>query len=1223
MRSIYGEEPQMRNSKHFLKNGLSFVLALCMIAVLLPAAAKAEGEEPLDFVPEGVTEEAGEDLTPEEEQSIRTAEESLEFLPEEEDGSYPEEEDGSYSEGDVLFDVEEEPVSEVPSYNAGTISPSPDAYVEYSGTHGTCIWELYSDGTLIVRPSKGKEGEFPAMEKGSDYYSPWGEHNGDIWQIAFSGIIHGKGDFSRLFYNCYSVNSCDLSGLDTSQVTNMANMFSNCSSLVSLDLSSFNTSQVIDMHEMFLHCNRLTQLDLSSFNTSKVTDMSGMFYDCSRLVSLDLGGFNTSQVTKMEDMFIFCHALISLNVGSFDTSKVTNMDNLFRECEKLPELDVSHFNTENVTSIDQMFSGCQSLRELDIRNFDTANMNNCHAVFYGCSGLKTLKTNFIYAGEFELGYMPYFPIDMLDVTNSSGLSYSAFDKIPEGPRIFIAKDPTLSNYFVLGRDNNSFLHNALDFFNFHVFYFQYRCEAMEIIWSNGQSAVVDIINNMLYGYRHFVDKSIVSTGDIKLPTGSLDGYAKIDEAYGRTGYTAYYKEAMKGMSFREKQDMFSDMNSVWGGSCFGIEYAAIMCSEGRLPDFFGERSFHSFPAPRLNENHLRDVINYFQLIQSRSDFSADYIHTKNSKSSGQTNRTLSGFLQLLTEEAQKSKDCKEPFLFSYFYSQDGKTVGHTVIVCGYYFDETTSEHVLLIFNCNNHNQYEQLRAAEDFQSFTYAPDGEELNSRYKGMAFYGVDKLAEFPTIASPSNKNRSNGTTDFVADTAEESPGTMTLSLSAFEKCAVTNAEGQTLLYDGEDYSGNMPVYADRLYGETRPKIEFTVDVSDSFTITGMDTAGDFLAAVQIDDTVYQSSTMNADSVNITSSGITVNGQEGTEYDYEVTLGKENEEFRAVCVEGKAEGFVQASLEDQLSVDFENANEYVNLTTFTEDDIQNTLIEDNVDSFAVDISGDVPEITEQNIVVKDISDYPVFEAEDLTYTGKALQPKITLGDGYKTLAEGTDYEIAVTDSAGRTVAKVTAAGTYHVKVSGIGKYKGEREIEWKIKPKKITPSVTLSAASCTYNGKARKPSVTVKNGSSKLAASNYTVKYASGRKNVGSYKVTVTMKGNYSGSKSVSFKINPKGTTLKSLTPASKAVTVKWTKQAAKMSSSRISGYQIQLATDSKFKKNVKTVTVSGYGKVSKKVTGLKGAKKYYVRIRTYKTVSKTKYYSPWSKQKTVTTKK
>ena len=170
---------------------------------------------------------------------------------------------------------------------------------------------------------------------------------------------------------------------------------------------------------------------------------------------------------------------------------------------------------------------------------------------------------------------------------------------------------------------------------------------------------------------------------------------------------------------------------------------------------------------------------------------------------------------------------------------------------------------------------------------------------------------------------------------------------------------------------------------------------------------------------------------------------------------------------------------------------------------------------------------------------------------------------------------------------------------------------------------MTLSASSYTWNGNVKKPAVTVKDGSTKLAPSQYTVTYASGRKNVGTYKVTVKMKGNYSGSKSVTFKINPQGTSLKTLTAARKAVTVKWVKKALKMSDSRITGYQIQLATNSKFTANKKLAEVKKYGTKSKKVTGLKGGKKYYVRIRTYKKIGSTKYYSPWSKAKKVTAKK
>ena len=171
---------------------------------------------------------------------------------------------------------------------------------------------------------------------------------------------------------------------------------------------------------------------------------------------------------------------------------------------------------------------------------------------------------------------------------------------------------------------------------------------------------------------------------------------------------------------------------------------------------------------------------------------------------------------------------------------------------------------------------------------------------------------------------------------------------------------------------------------------------------------------------------------------------------------------------------------------------------------------------------------------------------------------------------------------------------------------------------------VVLSATAYVYNGKVRKPAIKKIGGRTLKAGTDYTVKWSKASpKNVGAYTVTITGKGGYTGVTKATYKINPKGTSLKTLTKAKKAITVKWKKQSAKMSTSRITGYQIQLATNKKFTKNKKTVTVKGYSKTSKKVTKLKGGKKYYVKIRTYKTVGGKKFYSSWSKVKTVKTKK
>ncbi|HAP4808634.1 BspA family leucine-rich repeat surface protein [Enterococcus faecalis] len=190
-----------------------------------------------------------------------------------------------------------------------------------------------------------------------------------------------------------TIVSINLSGLDTSQVTDMTNMFSSCSKLTSLDLSSFNTSQVTSMEGMFSGCSGLTSLDVSKFDTSAVTSMEGMFSGCSSLSSLDVSKFNTSQVTSMEGMFSGCSGLTSLDVSKFDTSAVTSMEGMFSGCSSLSSLDVSKFNTSQVTSMTSMFNGCSSLSSLDVSNFVTGAVTSMINMFNGCSSLSSLDVS--------------------------------------------------------------------------------------------------------------------------------------------------------------------------------------------------------------------------------------------------------------------------------------------------------------------------------------------------------------------------------------------------------------------------------------------------------------------------------------------------------------------------------------------------------------------------------------------------------------------------------------------------------------------------------------------------------------------------------------------------------------------------------------------------------------------------------------------------------------
>ena len=232
-------------------------------------------------------------------------------------------------------------------------------------------------------------------------------------------------------------------------------------------------------------------------------------------------------------------------------------------------------------------------------------------------------------------------------------------------------------------------------------------------------------------------------------------------------------------------------------------------------------------------------------------------------------------------------------------------------------------------------------------------------------------------------------------------------------------------------------------------------------------------------------------------------------------------------------------------------------------------------------------------------------------YNGKVKMPTVTVKDSAgKVLKKNTDY--TVTYASGRK-----NVGTYKVTVKMIGKYSGTKTLTFKINPVKIS-LYKLSATSYTYDGKVKTPSVTVKNANGTKLTKNthYTITYAVGRKNVGAYKVTIKGKGNYTGTKTLTFKINPPKTTVSKLTAGKKSITVAITKK-----STQVTGYQIQYSTSKTFSKAT-TKTISRYKTTKYTLKSLSAKKTYYVRVRTYKTVNGTKYYSGWSTYKYVKTK-
>ena len=253
------------------------------------------------------------------------------------------------------------------------------------------------------------------------------------------------------------------------------------------------------------------------------------------------------------------------------------------------------------------------------------------------------------------------------------------------------------------------------------------------------------------------------------------------------------------------------------------------------------------------------------------------------------------------------------------------------------------------------------------------------------------------------------------------------------------------------------------------------------------------------------------------------------------------------------------------------------------------------------------------------IGDYAFYNCESLT--------NLTISEGVKSIGEGAF--LGCSDLSSVTIPKsVTTIGKdafkhcaeyspegftiYGFKDTYAETYAKENGFKFSVLPDPISiAKAKVTVSSQVYTGKALKPAVTVKYESKTLKkGTDYTVSYKN-NKAIGTATVTVTGKGDYTGTAKKTFKINPKAVSGLKLTAGKGRLTVSWKKGAG-----GIGGYQLQYGLKKSFS-GAKKATVSKASTVKGTIKNLKKGKIYYVRIRAFKKVGKTTYWSAWSAAK------
>ena len=182
-----------------------------------------------------------------------------------------------------------------------------------------------------------------------------------------------------------------------------------------------------------------------------------------------------------------------------------------------------------------------------------------------------------------------------------------------------------------------------------------------------------------------------------------------------------------------------------------------------------------------------------------------------------------------------------------------------------------------------------------------------------------------------------------------------------------------------------------------------------------------------------------------------------------------------------------------------------------------------------------------QKLIGSDYSKVTLVSENGYIYTGKSIQPEIVVSDKTlddKVLILGKDYTISYSNNTKAGIAKYT--------IKGKGEYTGTYTGTFTINPKNLgilsqtqngvpiesgDVKVSLNKYDFNYNGKSQQPKVTIKDAKKVLKQNtDYTISYVSAnkeencftRKNADIYTVNISFIGNYSGSASIKYKINP-----------------------------------------------------------------------------------------------------
>jgi len=279
----------------------------------------------------------------------------------------------------------------------------------YSGTFGTCSWEISTKGVLFLYAGVLPDISRGKCENGKDFVrdtgktnSPWYDYRSFIKLVSFEGPVIAGVDMSYFFAGLdklWLINS--ISYLNLTKSNNISFMFQNCKGLAGIDFSVNDFTNIIDMSYIFNGCSQIMEIKFPDIDYVDyhcgydVQNLQYAFAACVLLDKIDISFLDEGRnIVNMECTFDGCSALESITTRFKRLSKLQNLRYAFRNCTKLLNLDCSEWITTNaLTNLQQTFQNCVCLTVLDLSGFDISGATVLNQIFSGCSALGEIKTD--------------------------------------------------------------------------------------------------------------------------------------------------------------------------------------------------------------------------------------------------------------------------------------------------------------------------------------------------------------------------------------------------------------------------------------------------------------------------------------------------------------------------------------------------------------------------------------------------------------------------------------------------------------------------------------------------------------------------------------------------------------------------------------------------------------------------------------------------------------